>query len=187
MKLWSARPLAVLASLATLVAPSFARDRVLQSNSLAACQENSGFTASLFDVVFFPDNGTVNINMLATSSIQGYVVFDIRILAYGYQIMHEVLDPCNLGDESLSLAGLCPMNAGKMSNPFKLDLGPDVKDKIPGIAYTFPDLDATVKVFVNMTDGEMAGETVACLEANVSNGMTGRLFRVAPIICREKC
>ncbi|CCC12818.1 hypothetical protein SMACR_09013 [Sordaria macrospora] len=178
MKLWSARPLAVLASLATLVAPSFARDRVLQSNSLAACQENSGFTASLFDVVFFPDNGTVNINMLATSSIQGYVVFDIRILAYGYQIMHEVLDPCNLGDESLSLAGLCPMNAGKMSNPFKLDLGPDVKDKIPGIAYTFPDLDATVKVFVNMTGGEMAGETVACLEANVSNGMTVDLIGV---------
>lgn len=172
MKLWSARPLAVLASLATLVAPSFARDRELHSNSLNACQENSGFTASLFDVSFFPDNGTVNINMLATSSIQGYVVFDIRILAYGYQIMHEVLDPCNIG---IGLGGLCPMNAGKMGNPFRLELGPEVKDRIPGIAYTFPDLDATVKVYVNMTDGEMAGETVACIEANVSNGMTGRL------------
>ena len=173
MKLWSARPLAVLASLATLVVPSFAKERYLQSNSLASCQANSGFTASLFDVVFFPDNGTVTINMLATSSIQGYVTFDIRIYAYGYPIHVDPLDPCKYGDSGLG--GLCPMNAGKINNPFILELGKGAADSIPGIAYTFPDLDATVKVYVNMTDGEMAGETVACLEANISNNKTGRL------------
>jgi len=125
------------------------------------------FTASLFDVVFTPNNNTVAINIQATSSIEGFVLFDISIRAYGYEIIHQTVDPCDAG-----LPGLCPMTSGDMNNPFNLDVGPGAVALIPGIAYTFPDLDAKVKVFVNMTSGSQQGHSVACVEAMISNGKT---------------
>lgn len=39
---------------------------------------------------------------------------------------------------------------------------------VPSLAYQFPDLDATVKVFINDTDGT----SLACLEAHISNSKT---------------
>jgi hypothetical protein len=166
-------PTLLLSALAALVLPTTAED-VLRSSSLAACQENSGFTASLFDVVFTPNNNSAAITMIATSSIEGYVLFDITILAYGYQLIRTTLDPC-----SSNLQGLCPMTAGKMGkNPFNLPITPEAVRKIPGIAYAFPDLDATVKIYVNMTSGDHAGRSVACVSANISNGKTGMLVSV---------
>lgn len=166
------RSLALFSSLATFLVPASAED-VLRSSSLAACQENSGFTASLFDVVFTPKDNKLSINMIATSSIEGKVLFDVAIIAYGYQITRTTLDPCN-GDIA-GAAGLCPMTSGKMGYPMILDLPPGAANNIPGIAYTFPDLDAVVRVFVNMTDGPQAGTRVACVETNISNGKTGML------------
>ncbi|KAK4458570.1 putative flavin carrier protein [Cladorrhinum samala] len=167
MRLPSLNPLLLISTLATAVLPA-AAENVLRSTSLAACQENSGFTASLFDVVFTPDNLTATINMIATSSIEGYVVFDITILAYGYQVIKTVVNPCNS-----NLPGLCPMTSGKMNNPFNLPVSEDAIRSIPGIAYTFPDLDATVRVYINRTiEGVPTAESIACLEANVSNGKT---------------
>ncbi|KAK4245946.1 hypothetical protein C7999DRAFT_42556 [Corynascus novoguineensis] len=172
MRLSSINPLILLSSLATVILPTSA-EYVLRSTSLGACQEDSGFTASLFDVVFTPDNLTASVNMIATSSIEGHVIFDISIWAYGYPIIRTKLDPC-----SSNLPGLCPMTSGKMNNPFNLPVTREAIEQIPSIAYTFPDLDATVQVFINRTDGEYAGESVACLEANISNGMTVDLVGV---------
>jgi hypothetical protein len=122
----------------------------------------------LFDVVFTPNNLTASINMIATSSIEGYVIFDITILAYGYQVIRTTVDPCNS-----NLPGLCPMTSGKLNNPFNLPVTKDAIGQIPGIAYTFPDLDATVRVLINKTSGDKAGTSIACVEADISNGMTG--------------
>ncbi|KAK4151613.1 hypothetical protein C8A00DRAFT_17009 [Chaetomidium leptoderma] len=173
MRLLSINPLLLLSSLATIVLPTNA-EPVLRSSSLAACQENSGFTASLFDVVFTPNNLSVAINLMATSSIEGYVIFDISIYAYGYRFLRTQVNPCDT-----DLAGLCPMTSGKMVNPFVLN-GFDRKsiDQIPGIAYTFPDLDATVRVYINRTDGDQAGQSIACVEADISNGLTVDLIGV---------
>ncbi|EGS20222.1 uncharacterized protein CTHT_0047380 [Thermochaetoides thermophila DSM 1495] len=171
MRLPSINPL-LLSSLAAFFAPASA-EHVLRSSSLAACQENSLFTASLFDVVFTPNNLSAAVNMLATSSIEGYVVFDITILAYGYKVLRTQVDPCNS-----NLPGLCPMLSGKMNNPFNIPVPEDAISQIPGIAYTFPDLDATVKVYINMTTGDQAGQSIACLRAEVSNGKTVDLVGV---------
>lgn len=57
-------------------------------------------------------------------------------------------------------------------------MGEEAAAKIPGIAYTFPDLDAKVKVFINMTSGDQAGTSVACVEADISNGKTVNLIGV---------
>lgn len=65
-----------------------------------------------------------------------------------------------------------------MSLTFNLDVGDSAASEIPGIAYTFPDLDAKVKLFMNYTDGSNAGESVACVEADISNGKTVNLIGV---------
>lgn len=108
--------------------------------------------------------------MVATSSIEGNVTFDISILAYGYQIIRTQVNPCDS-----NLPGLCPMTSGKLNNPFNIPVTEDAVRQIPGIAYTFPDLDATVRVYINKTSGEDAGQSIACVEADISNGKTGTL------------
>ncbi|KAK1828301.1 flavin carrier protein 2 [Podospora conica] len=162
-------PLAALGGLASLAAA----EPILQSKSLNTCQENSSFTASLFNVVFTPNNNTANVDIVAVSSVQGSVIFDVMISAYGYQIIRTTVNPCDAG-----LAGLCPMTAGKIPLNFNLPVGADAIRQIPGIAYDFPDLDATVKVFINMTDGPEKGQSVACVQADISNGKTVDLIGV---------
>ncbi|KAK0635627.1 hypothetical protein B0T17DRAFT_503137 [Bombardia bombarda] len=166
MRFSIATPFAAIASLAALFSPALAEE-VLISKSLNTCQENSGFTASLFNVVFTPNNLTVSVDIVAVSSIQGNVKFDFAISAYGYEIIRQTVDPCNA-----DLKGLCPMTAGKIPLNFNLPIDKDAIGQIPAIAYTFPDLDAKVRVFINMTDGADAGKSVACVEADISNGKT---------------
>jgi hypothetical protein len=166
---WWSKPLALAASLASLVAPARA-EMLLKSHSLNSCQENSGFSASLFNVVFTPSTLVANVDIVAVSSVTGYVMFDVLISAYGFEVLHEKVDPCKIG-----LAGLCPMNAGKIPLNFNFPVEPEALEMLPGIAYTFPDIDAKVRVLINMTE---TGESVACVEADVSNGKTVDLLGV---------
>lgn len=150
---------------------SASAEYVLQTTSLSTCQANSGFSASLFDVVYTPNNDSVAVDMTATSTVEGYVLFDISITAYGYEIMRKTIDPCTAGD---GFKGFCPMSPGNLNNPFNVPIDPSAKSQIPGIAYTFPDIDAKVRVFINKTDGS----PVACVQAAVSNGKTVDLVGV---------
>ncbi|KAK8035304.1 calcium spray protein [Apiospora rasikravindrae] len=148
--------------------------RVLESTSLVTCQENSGFQASKFHVIFNPESGKINVDLIATSSIEGNAVFDVQVSAYGYPIQTLIVNPCDVG-----FRGLCPMVSGRFGdNPFSVDVPKDALGKIPGIAYTFPDLDAKVRILVNMTSGDRNGQTVACLDARISNGKTVDLIGV---------
>ncbi|KAJ4306178.1 putative flavin carrier protein 3 [Collariella sp. IMI 366227] len=170
---WSlTSPFAALASLAALAVPALA-DAMFQSNSLNACQENSGFSASLFNVVFTPNNSIANVDIVAVSSVQGNVIFDVQLLVYGYEFIRTQIKPCDIG-----LQGLCPMTAGKIPLNFNFPVDPEALKMVPSIAYTFPDIDATVRVIINMTDGDMAGQSVACVEADISNGKTVDLVGV---------
>lgn len=146
--------------------PVVSSTKLIESKSLNSCQDNSSFTASLFDVVFTPDNRTVTFNVVAVSSIQGNVTFDVSVSAYGYSIVNEALNPC---DSTLDLAGMCPMSTGQLDIEANYQVSQSVVDRIPGIAYSVPDLDATVRVIINSTSG---GQQLACLEANLSNGQT---------------
>ncbi|KAJ4157290.1 putative flavin carrier protein 3 [Fusarium falciforme] len=169
--MWSCimKPLAVLASVAALAAP-VSGEKLLYSNSLNACQKENGFSASMFQVTLTPNNGSARVVAAATSSIQGKVIFDIRLSAYGYQFLQKEFDPC-----TNNLPGLCPMVSGKIPFKFNLPVGKENLQQVPGIAYTVPDLDATVRVYVNRSDTR---ESVACVEADFSNGKTVDLVGV---------
>ncbi|KAF5530764.1 calcium spray [Fusarium napiforme] len=163
--MWSCimKPLAVLASVAALASP-VSGEKILYSNSLNSCQKDNGFKATLFNVALTPNNGSAFVKAVATSSIQGKVIFDIRLSAYGYQFLQQTVDPC-----TINLAGLCPMVSGKIPFKFNLPVSKENLKQVPGIAYSVPDLDATVRVYVNMSS---TGESVACVEADFSNGKT---------------
>ncbi|KAI1478814.1 hypothetical protein K445DRAFT_23912 [Daldinia sp. EC12] len=164
-------PLLAVLCFASAILPVDSK-RILQSTSLNICQENSGFTASLFSVIYNPTTNKASVNITALSTIEAKVEFDVDISAYGYSFLHLVVKPCDLG-----LAGFCPMISGKLGHPFDLEV-PDASSKIPSIAYDFPDLDAKVRIRINATDGPQAGQTVACVEALVSNGQTVDLIGV---------
>lgn len=168
MMLPSASRLWLFAASVATIFSGVAADRKLISNSLSTCSDDSLFTASLFNVVFNPDDGSVNAKIVATSTIQGYVKFDVRIIAYGYEAIHKEIDPCEL-----KLAGLCPMVAGKPPIDFRFDVDKGALGQIPSIAYSIPDLDATVRVVATVNN-----DTVACLEAQISNGKTVDLLGV---------
>ncbi|KAI2619218.1 TRP-domain-containing protein [Hypoxylon sp. NC1633] len=172
MRFSTGAPLLAAISFASIILPATA-ERILQSTNLNICQENSGFTASLFDVVYTPSRNSAQVNISAISTIEAKVVFDIDISAYGYSFIKTIINPCNIG-----LAGFCPMVSGKLGDPFVLPVGSAAAANLPSIAYDFPDLDAKVRVFINATDGDRAGQSVACVEALVSNGQTVDLIGV---------
>lgn len=161
----------LLAAMATLLSPVAAVEKMLASTSLNTCQDNSGLQASFFNAVYTPNNNSATINLVATSSVTGYVEFDIEASAYGYTFLKTTLDPCKI-----KLPGMCPMTAAaKFNIPFTIPVPADAAKSIPSIAYTIPDLDAMVRVRVNLTSTK---ESIACVEANISNGLTVNLVGV---------
>jgi hypothetical protein len=169
--------LVALTSLVGLLSPVTA-ERLLTATSLNSCQEESSFTASYFNLIFTPDNGSALIELDATSSVQGKVKFDITASAYGHQFLQQVVDPCELevpGEPTKGLKGMCPMTPAKIHLPFKLDALSEAASAIPGIAYSVPDLDAKIRIHVNLTE---TGESLACVEATISNGKTVDLLGV---------
>ena len=163
---WKSSFLPLLVTILAALLPAASALRFLETKSLNSCQEDSSFTATLFNVIFTPNNGSLAFTIGGMSSISGKVTADIEVVAYGIKVYKRPLDPC-----SEHLDGFCPMSAGPIdsTHPFNIPLGPDVVKTIPGIAYSVPDLDGIVRIRINETS---TGKTVACLEAELSNGKT---------------
>ncbi|KAK9472349.1 uncharacterized protein V1510DRAFT_129122 [Dipodascopsis tothii] len=152
--LWAAVPLLAQCAAAT---------RLIKSTSLETCMENSDFSASLFNVVFTPENRSLSVDIVATSTLDGNVTGEINVIAYGLKVVSEKIDPC-----TLDLAQLCPMSPGQFDLDTTITVSSSVVDQIPGVAYTVPDLDGTVQISIYNDEGTQ----VACVEAQLSNGKT---------------
>ncbi|PGH08447.1 hypothetical protein GX51_01275 [Blastomyces parvus] len=150
-------------------APVVSAVKLIRSNSLTSCQENSSkFTTSLFNILLTPDNNTLYVQILGESKISGYVTADARVFAYGHQILKEKLNPCTI--KGVDLKSLCPMRAGPIDYDFNLpNLSKDTLKQVPTIAYGVPDIDLKIMVYINETE---TGRSIACLEARLSNGNT---------------
>lgn len=123
--------------------------------------KNSNFTATLFNVAYTPNNNSISLNINGVSSIDGNVTAQLEAIAYGFNILNETLNPCTMG-----LAGFCPMHTGQINIETNIDVPKSAADQLPGIAYSVPDLDGVVRVYVTSTD---TGQMIACLEADLSN------------------
>ncbi|KFY32125.1 hypothetical protein V493_00481 [Pseudogymnoascus sp. VKM F-4281 (FW-2241)] len=166
MRFANLSPLTTLTALVSFIASTASAERILQSTSLSECIEDSNFSAKLFNVAFTPDNYTINIDVDGTSSLSGKFLLQVEVAAYGYVILKTSIDPC----ETKELLGLCTMHPGPMPFSAPWTVGEDVVKNIPFIAYTVPDLDATVKI--NFESRETPGLSGACVQAQLSNGKT---------------
>lgn len=158
---------ALLSSLGLLASSQVASaGYVIESNSLNTCMDNSLFTADLFDFSLTPDNSSASIEINGFSSITGNVVAVIQVVAYGFSVVNQTVDPCKV-----DLAGFCPMTKGALPLPLStIPIDSDTLKKIPSIAYTVPDLDGLVRIRVfQVNDQGGIGTQVACLEAQLSN------------------
>lgn len=144
---------------------------LLQSTSLDQCggtaAGSAGFTANLFNVVFTPGNRTLSYDINAISSIAGKVTAEVNVIAYGLLAINQTIDPCD--PKNKGFATLCPLNPGSIPLNSNSQLGPDLVNRIPGIAYTVPDLDATVRIRIKRQSDAVE---IACVEAHLSNGQT---------------
>ncbi|KAL8746655.1 MAG: hypothetical protein Q9190_001344 [Brigantiaea leucoxantha] len=165
MRSWiSARPFCLIITFLSTFSHLASAIRLIESKSLYPCQDNSSFTATLFNVIYTPDNGSLAFDIVGVSSISGYVKAEVDLIAYGYSVTKQPLDPCKQ-----NLQGMCPMNTGQINIQSNIPLGKDVADNIPGIAYGVPDLDGLVKIYISDTK---TSKHVACVEAQLSNGKT---------------
>ncbi|KAL5343772.1 hypothetical protein BJX70DRAFT_385460 [Aspergillus crustosus] len=150
---------------AFLHTPLVAAVRLIESNALTLCQDSTNFTATYFHVKYTPDNTSLLIGFDGVSAISGFVEATIILDAYGYTALRQTFNPCDM-----DLEGLCPMNTGPIDvRDIPLELPSDINDQIPGIAFTVPDLDASVRIYINSTETH---EAITCLEATLSNGKT---------------
>ncbi|CUM64454.1 uncharacterized protein PRCAT00002058001 [Priceomyces carsonii] len=133
------------------------------STSLLTCMENSQFTASQFDVIFYPGNSSVTYDISAISNINAKVSADIQLIAYGINAITKKFDFC-----SMNYQPVCPLTTGHLDLSSDYKLEKSITKQIPSIAYTIPDLDARVRVVIYDDDGTQ----LACVEAVLSNGKT---------------
>ncbi|KAI9684406.1 MAG: hypothetical protein M1829_002216 [Trizodia sp. TS-e1964] len=160
----SASPLALLLTfLFSLISHSSAM-QLIESKSLNPCSDNSSFTATLFHVVFTPENNSIAFDVVGVSAIQGNVTAEIQVYVYGYSAFKQLIDPCKQ-----NLPGLCPMSTGQIKITTNFNVAPSVVAQVPSIAYNVPDLDGLVRIVINDT---LSGSTVACVEAQISNQKT---------------
>ena len=153
------------APLAFLVAVSlptvFAENKIV-SSSLNSCSGASNFTATLFNVAYTPGNNSLSVAISGVSLLSGNVTANLQLIAYGFTLVNESFNPCDMG-----LMGFCPLQSGQIPPiDTNIPIPSDVKNQFPGIAYTVPDLDGIVRIYVNDKDN---GATLACMEADLSN------------------
>lgn len=144
-----------------------AAQKKLEASSLLTCMDNSQVWASFLNVVFYPSNSSVVIDVLAVSNINNVKVgAHVELIAYGLKVLSQDVNLCNLGS---SYTQLCPLTSGHLDLTFDYEVSDSITKQIPGVAYTIPDLDARVRIVLysleNNTD-------LACVEATVSNGKT---------------
>jgi len=154
----------LIAALAAFLPFSSAAEELLQTSSLSTCQANSSFSATLFDVIFTPANSSLAFDIVGVSTITGNVTIQLVVWAYGLKAYTDTINPCDSG-----LEGMCPMSAGQINIDSNVDLPKQAVAQIPSIAYTVPDLDLSVQIYIN---DSTTGVPYACIEAELSNGKT---------------
>lgn len=145
--------------------------RYIKSSSLLTCMDNSQFTASYFDIVFYPGNRTVYFDINAISSIDTKVGAYINVIAYGLNVVQRNISLCDIDYTSTGsdTNPLCPLTSGRLNLDSHYEIGSSVTNEIPGVAYTVPDVDARVRVLIYDLKSY---KELACVEAILSNGKT---------------
>ncbi|RLV84678.1 putative flavin carrier protein [Meyerozyma sp. JA9] len=138
--------------------------RSLSATSLVTCMQNSQISPTFFNVTFNPDDRSIRYTLDLTTEINTYVTAHVQVYAYGFLIIEQDVDLCNLGWKQF-----CPLYPGSLQVDSIEYISQKYVDMIPGIAYQVPDIDAVVRVDVKDRDTK---QTVSCIQSNFTNGKT---------------
>lgn len=142
--------------------------KVIQTSALLTCMSNSQFSAKQFNAKFDPDSKKISLDASLISGINGNFSVTAEVIIYGIKILEKNISGCDLSET------VCPISAGRFEFNTSLDASEakEYIDKIPGIAYTFPDIDAVVRAHIYYSDSsskQPSGDPIACVEAQLSN------------------
>ncbi|KAG5519656.1 hypothetical protein PMAC_001812 [Pneumocystis sp. 'macacae'] len=142
--------------------------RGIGTQSLSTCMENSGLIATIFRITYYPDMEKVVYRVDGMTSIEGEVLVNVVIVAYGIQVLNRTIDPC-----ILKIPNLCYLQPGPLTQiEGESDVPLDISSHIPGIlgvVYAIPDIDAIVKITIY---DKHTGELKACVQVTMTNMMT---------------
>lgn len=138
--------------------------RSLLATSLVTCMQNSQISPSFFNVTFNPDDRSIRYTLDLTTEINTYVTAHVQVYAYGFLIIEQDVDLCNLGWKQF-----CPLFPGALQVDSIEYINEKYVKMIPGIAYQVPDIDAVVRVDVR---DRKTGERVSCIQSSFTNGKT---------------
>lgn len=142
-------------------------EKHIKTNSLLTCMQDSQFSATYFEVVFYPDNSTAVFSVNAETTISEKIIAKAELIVYGLNVLNEEIDLCDLDE-----ASVCPLNSGRIDLTSTFTISSSVTDQIPSIAYTIPDLDAQVRVIAYSQNDTTFSTPLACVQASLSNGKT---------------
>ncbi|QPG74092.1 hypothetical protein FOA43_001413 [Brettanomyces nanus] len=176
-------PISILLPIVSLLSCfiSTACAKYIKTDSLLTCMQNSEFSSSYFEVIYYPANKSIYYQIDGTSSISGKVAASVELIVYGLNVYETTINLCDFDVDTI-----CPLTAGHLdiSGTYKID-SDDIPD-IPAVAYGVPDLDAYVQVHIYKlnSSGKVTKTEVACLQATLTNGKTVQTKYAAwPIAC----
>ncbi|ESK92979.1 integral to membrane protein [Moniliophthora roreri MCA 2997] len=140
-----------------------AREDKLFTSSVTYCRPPESLLVQQFDVTYFAKNHSVSFNITAATVIPNLdVTANLFLNAYGMKPVNLTLDFCTILD-----GALCPLPIHDFSGHASLTIPDEFSDRIPGIAYKIPDLEA----FAQLTLTERGtGDVKACVQATLANG-----------------
>ncbi|OCB92087.1 TRP-domain-containing protein [Sanghuangporus baumii] len=151
-----------------------AKEEVLFTSSVSYCEPPQLILVQQFDVMYFVKNESVFFNISAASVEENVnVTANLMLNVYGTHSINITLDLC-----SLLNGALCPLPTynfiGSETISIK-SLGLDLANRISGIAYKIPDLEAFAQLTLTRVD---TGEVKACVQSTLSNGWSTRQLAV---------
>ena len=108
------RLISLLTYFVGFLAPLASAVDYIESDALSVCMESSNFTATYFNVMFYPGNKTLELGFKGVSAVKGKILADITLTAYGYTVLQKRIDPCSFESQGVKL---CPMPAGAIDPP----------------------------------------------------------------------
>jgi hypothetical protein len=150
-----------------VLAPRASAVNYIESDALSVCMDNSNFTATYFNVMFYPGIHSLELNFEGFSAVSDFIVAEVTVTAYGYKAIQQTIDLCSFLSQHVDL---CPMRAGVIKPPvIHIPIPESTIQGIPSIAYAVHDLDASVQAVLYNKETK---EEISCVEVSLSNGKT---------------
>lgn len=105
--------------------------RGIGTRSMSTCMEDSGLIATIFRITYYPDLGKMVYRVDGMTSIEGEVIVNLIIMAYGIQVLNKTIDPC-----ILKMPQLCYLQPGPLTQiEGESDVPVDISSHIPGTLF----------------------------------------------------